>query len=169
LGEPGFRAYAPPPLVPSLGLGVEAEGEGTKAAKARKRAGLSGGLPGHKWVETSSKVGVVFAYDRQLELGYRELHLTGKELRKLLGRIVHAPPAERPDVQAELDDLINWSNIANDESDFGASLRLGADLFNHDVCFAPQAAQQLSTAYTLLGRAPFAKLAKLHAAKRRGE
>ena len=37
-----------------------------------------------------------------------------------------------------------------------------ADLFNHDVCFAPQAAQQLSTAYTLLGRAPFAKLAKLH-------
>ena len=43
-----------------------------------------------------------------------------------------------------------------------------ADLFNHDVCFAPQAAQQLSTAYTLLGRAPFAKLAKLHAAKRRG-
>jgi len=57
LGEPGFRAYAPPPLVPSLGLGVEAEGEGTKAAKARKRAGLSGGLPGHKWVETSSKAG----------------------------------------------------------------------------------------------------------------
>ena len=43
-----------------------------------------------------------------------------------------------------------------------------ADLFNHDVCFAPQAAQQLSTAYTLLGRAPFAKLAKLHAALRRG-
>ena len=41
-----------------LGLGVEAEGEATKAAKARKRAGLSGGLPaGHKWVETSSKAG----------------------------------------------------------------------------------------------------------------
>ena len=43
-------------------------------------------------------------------------------------------------LQSELDEVVNWANIANDESDFGASLQLGQDLFNHSLAFAPIAA-----------------------------
>lgn len=149
------------------GLSLDAEGESSQAAKTRKRAGLAGGKPGAKWVETSSKIGVVFPYDRENEIGYRRLHLMGKELRKLLARIVSSPDAERAQHQSELDELINWSNISNDESDFGASLQLGSDLLNHDLCFASAAAQQLTTAYSLLGRQPFAEIATQHAERRR--
>ena len=64
--------------------------------------------------------------------------------------------------QAELDDLVNWATIANDESDFGASLQLGQDLFNHSPAFAPLAARILSTSYTLLNREPLARIAAKH-------
>jgi len=149
------------------GLRHDAEGETTPAAKARKRAGQSGGKKGFKWVETSSKIGLVIPYDRESELGYRRLHLGGKELRKLLARIVKSPKEERTQHQSELDELVNWSNISNDESDFGAGLQLGADLLNHDVTFASAAAQQLSTAYSLIGRHAFAEIARRHAVVRR--
>jgi hypothetical protein len=140
---------------------ADAEGEKVKAAGARKRR------PGFKWVETSNKMGLVIPYDRKTELGYRRLHLIGKELRQLLARICGCPEAERVQHQSELDELINWSNIANDESDFGASLQLGTDLLNHDVRFAPAAQQQLTTAYTLLNKRAFADLARRHGEQRR--
>ena len=69
--------------------------------------------------------------------------------------------------QAELDGLVNWANIANDESDFGASLQLGQDLFNHDLAFAPLAGRTLATAYTLLDRDAFAQIATMHAQSRK--
>lgn len=69
-------------------------------------------------------------------------------------------------LQADLDDLINWANIANDECDFGASLRLGMDLFNHSPTLAPLAARVLKTAYTLLDREPFSVIATQHAKAR---
>jgi hypothetical protein len=65
-----------------------------------------------------------------------------------------------------LDSLVNWANIANDEGDFGASLQLGADIFNHDMCFAPLAARTLSTAYELLDRPEYAAIAVAHAKQR---
>lgn len=149
------------------GLSAEAEGEALKAAKNRKRAGMSGGQPGFKWIETSNKMGLVIPFDRQADLGYRRLHLMGKDLRMLLGRICASPEAERLHHQSELDELINWSNIANDESDFGASLQLGSDLLNHDIRFAPATQQQLTTAYTLLNRRAFADIARQHGEQRR--
>jgi hypothetical protein len=148
-------------------LSAEAEGESLKAAKARKRAGMFGGRQGFKWIETSNKMGLVIPFDRQADLGYRRLHLTGKELRMLLARICSAPEAERVQHQSELDELINWSNIANDESDFGASLQLGSDLLNHHIRFAPAAQQQLTTAYALLDRRAFADIARQHGEQRR--
>ena len=117
---------------------------------------------------TSSGMGIVVPYDRQSEIGYRKLHLSGKPLRQLLDRIVGSDPGERSQHQAELDDLINWSNIANDESDFGAGLQLGQDLLNHDVAFAKHALQQLRTAYLLLGRRAFATISEEHAKTRLG-
>ena len=58
------------------------------------------------------------------------------------------------------------ANIANDESDFGASLQLGQDVFNHSLSFARLAARTLTTAYTLLDREPYAEIARMHAPRR---
>lgn len=135
-------------------LTLKAEGDKSEAARERKKRVVC---------PTSNKMGLVVPYDRVNDLGYRRLHLTGKELRKLLSRIVESAPVDRSLHQAELDDLINWANIANDESDFGAGLQLGHDLLNHDTLFASHALQQLRTAYLLLGRPAFATIAKEHA------
>ncbi len=99
-------------------------------------------------------------------MGWRELHLTGKELRKLLAKLEKAPAGANPELEAELDELINWANIANDECDFGASLQLGLDLLNHGRRFARQAASVLANAYTLLDRPAFATIARQHGAQR---
>ena len=129
-------------------------------ASQRKRAAIG---------PTVSGMGIIVPYDKPTELGYRVLHITGKELRKLLDEFVKAKddPKAKAKPQAELDDLINWANIANDESDFGASLQLGQDLFNHDLTFAPLAGRTLSMAYTLLDREVFAEIAGMHVGKRK--
>ena len=69
-------------------------------------------------------------------------------------------------IQSELDDLVNWATIANDEGDFGASLQLGQDLFNHAPAFGPLAARILNTSYTLLGRTSLARIAAQHGKQR---
>ena len=46
--------------------------------------------------------------------------------------------------------------------DFGASLQLGLDLFNHSTYFAPLAARTLGTAYSLLEREAYAQIATMH-------
>ena len=67
-----------------------------------------------------------------------------KELRTLLDRLEKASAGSaRSSAQAELDELVHWANIANDECDFGASLQPGQDLFNHSLSYAPLAARTL--------------------------
>jgi hypothetical protein len=101
------------------------------------------------------------------EQGFRQLDPGGAELRKLLSTFREASGAAKTAAQGELDALIGWANIANDESDFGASLQLGHDLFNHHTDFAPVAARTLATAYTLLDRDVFATIATMHAPERK--
>ena len=130
--------------------------DGGSGAAARRRKEVVG--------KTSHGMGIVVPYDKKTELGYRELNPSGTALRKLLGALAAASGAARDAHQAELDELINWANIANDECDFGASLQLGHDLFNHSAAaFAEPAARVLQTAYALLGRDAFGKLAVDHA------
>jgi len=133
---------------------MDGGGEKCKAAAARKRKVVG---------PTSNLMGIVVPYDKKSQVGYRQLHLGGSELRQLLSSLVHTKKESRGKFQAELDDLINWANIANDESDFGASLRLGMDIFNHSPALALLAGRTLQTAYTLLGRHPFCQIAAAHA------
>ena len=140
------------------GLPLEAVGDKSAAARARKKATVA---------PLSNKMGVVVPYDKETELGWRELHLTGNGLRKLLKQIVESDGAAKASPhQSELDDLVNWATIANDEGDFGASLQLGQDLFNHSPRFAPLAARILNTSYTLLGRTNLARIAAMHGKQR---
>ena len=127
------------------------------ADKARRKAAIA---------PTSSKMGIRVPYDRKTEVGYRKLDPSGAPLRKLLDELEKASGAKQASMQKDLDDLIGWANIANDECDFGASLQLGHDLFNHSLAFAPVAARTLYTAYTLLEREPYAQIAKMHHAVR---
>ena len=141
----------------AAGWPLEALGEKSDAGRARKRAVVA---------PLSNKMGLVVPYDKATELGYRKLHCTGAALRKLLAQIEASSGEARLTQQAELDDLVNWATIANDESDFGAALQLGQDLFNHAPAFATLAARILSTAYSLLDRDAFARIAVLHAKQR---
>ena len=128
-------------------------------AAARRKASIG---------PTSHRMGVVVPYDKKTELGYRNLDPSGPKLRKLLDELIKANDGIAKSArQAELDGLVNWANIANDESDFGASLQLGQDLFNHDLAFAPLAGRTLATAYTLLDRDAFAQIATMHAQSRK--
>uniref|UniRef100_A0A7S3AWL4 Uncharacterized protein n=1 Tax=Haptolina ericina TaxID=156174 RepID=A0A7S3AWL4_9EUKA len=111
-------------------------------------------------------MGIVVPYDKRTEVGYRSLDPSGESLRKLLYRQVSAKPEARAAPQSELDELVNWANIANDECDFGASLQLGSDLFNHSPQLAALTGRVLQTAYTLLGRDEYASIAAEHAASR---
>jgi len=107
-------------------------------------------------------MGIVVPYDKKTELGYRALDPCGANLRKLLDKLDHASGAALPPLQAELDSTVHWANIANDECDFGASLQLGQDLFNHSLRFSSLAGRTLTTAYELLGREPLARIAAMH-------
>lgn len=53
---------------------------------------------------------------------------------------------------AQLDELISFANISNDEGDFGQALELGLDLFSHAAEFKRDACQLLVPTYKLLGR-----------------
>ena len=112
-------------------------------------------------------MGIVVPYDKETEVGYRKLDPIGGALRTLLDKLEKAKGtgdnAAHSKLREELDSLVNWANIANDECDFGASLQLGCDIFNHSPCFASLAGRTLSTAYTLLDREAFATIAERHA------
>ena len=132
------------------------------------KAGAAMAARRKSWVApTSHKMGIVVPYDKDTEVGYRALDPKGAELRKLLDRLERSTGEAKASALQELDSLLNWATIANDESDFGASLQLGADIFNHAPCFANLASRTLGTAYRLLGRDAFADIAEMHAAIRK--
>ena len=70
---------------------LEAQGEKSAAARARKKAVVA---------PLSNKMGVVVPYDKATELGYRQLHCTGAALRKLLAQIESSSGEERVAKQA---------------------------------------------------------------------
>jgi hypothetical protein len=148
-------------LLAASKCGAQHSGEAPKAGSAlaaRKKA----------WIApTSHKMGIVVPYDKDTEVGYRALDPKGAELRKLLDKLEKSTGAAKDAALQELDSLLNWATIANDESDFGASLQLGLDIFNHAPCFATLAARTLSTTYRLLGRDQFATIAEMHAVQRK--
>lgn len=105
----------------------------TLIEKSGKKAGLKVAdlrkVEGQIWkdrkklavAQTRNGLGVVVPYDEESEVGYREPYLAGASLFKLLGRLDSAGSsanAEPKDLET-LGELMNRSNIANDEGDFG--------------------------------------------------
>lgn len=69
---------------------------------------------------------------------------------------------ERSVHMGKLHSVINWANIAVDEGDYGTSLELGIDLFCFGTNrFNSMIIQQLTSAYSLLGRESFLTIIKV--------
>ncbi|KAF4669604.1 kinetochore-associated Ndc80 complex subunit ndc80 [Perkinsus olseni] len=114
---------------------------------------------------TFNGLGVLVPYDKHTEVGYRELPVSSKVLRGILDKIRDAPPAERD--TSKLDEIFTWTNIGNDEGDFGMGLELGQDLFCADKpgvtpVFTKPLTTILRNAYNLLGRKAFVPVLEEH-------
>ncbi|KAF4669772.1 hypothetical protein FOL47_002359 [Perkinsus chesapeaki] len=114
---------------------------------------------------TFSGLGVLVPYDKHTEVGYRELPVSSKALKGILDKIREAPPDKRD--TSRLDEIFTWTNIGNDEGDFGMGLELGQDLFCADKPGVPPVFTKplttiLRNAYNLLGRKEFIPVLEAH-------
>lgn len=118
---------------------------------------------------TFHECGIVVPVDKKNDIGYRELAVTDSSLKRILKGIVESKTEEeRTQYWTQLQPVITFANIANDECDFGTSLELGIDLFCYGSPLLHRSAKQLMvTAYNLLGRHEFAKIIEAHLEDRR--
>jgi hypothetical protein len=115
---------------------------------------------------TLSTLGIVVPYDESTQVGWRELSVADDTLATYLESLLEAKEkGGQPDF-TELDRLITFGNIANDECDPGQALKLGLDLFTM-VELDSDTANLLSPTYTLLGRTKFAEVIEKHTAESR--
>ncbi|KAA0191786.1 hypothetical protein HAZT_HAZT000884 [Hyalella azteca] len=113
--------------------------------------------------------GIVVPYDKETDVGYREIPETDANLRKMLQRVSDAKnPAARSAAFATVQEVITNSQWATDEGDFGMGLELGMDLFLFGCPHLHSSAKHLMTvAYDLLGRQEFSTILKAHLKNRR--
>ena len=104
--------------------------------------------------QTMNGFGVNVPYDKEKQVGYRELSVTQTQLKSILEKI-RLTPKEQRNTKA-LEELINWVNIANDECDFGMGYELGSNLLCADrpceeLIFSKASFMILRNAYNLIG------------------
>ena len=117
--------------------------------------------------KTLNTIGIVVPIDG--DIGYRNLGVNDVKLRTMLARISeYKDDKSKCGLYKELHQIINNTNMANDECDFGMGLELGLDLFyTGDQFFHKDVDFLLSNAYTLLGRSEFCDILKAHLEERR--
>lgn len=118
---------------------------------------------------TFHECGIVVSVDKKNDVGYRELAATDSCLKRILKGIDESKTEEdQTPFWTQLQPVITFANIANDECDFGTSLELGLDLFCFGSPLLHRSAKQLmTTAYSLLGRHEFGKIIEAHLEDRR--
>lgn len=112
--------------------------------------------------------GVVVPYDRQTQVGWREVPETKANIKKMVDKVEAAETEEEKDAAMEqVQQLVTWVQYANDEGDPGMGLELGLDLFCHGGKAVEGTAHHLLTvSYELLDREEFGEVAKAHLARR---
>ena len=107
--------------------------------------------------------GIVVPYDKETQVGYREVPETAASLKKILNNINKARSEEDKNKAFDvLQELVTNVQFANDEGDPGMGLELGLDLLLFGGNRLNSTARHLLTvAYDLLNRQAFAKLPTL--------
>ena len=113
---------------------------------------------------TLSGVGISVPFDKKTEVGYREPSCQPypKALVQIVQRMQAQADAGAQIDRTAIDEVVSWLNIANDECDFGAALRVGLDLWATSPVATRQAIDLLQTAYELLGRSLYAQIIEEH-------
>ncbi|XP_015782073.1 histone PARylation factor 1 [Tetranychus urticae] len=120
--------------------------------------------------KTFHGAGIVVPFEN--DVGYRPLPENEQNLKKLLKKIADMPEEDRQRSKAyeSLREIVNLTNLANDECDFGMALELGIDLFCFgEECYHRLVSFTLGTAYELLDRHQFGTIIEAHLANRRNE
>ncbi|XP_043267939.1 histone PARylation factor 1 isoform X2 [Venturia canescens] len=119
--------------------------------------------------KTFHGAGIVVPYDKKTQLGYRILGATDSQLKKILKRIDEAESdEERRSVMTGLEEVVRMATIAADECDFGTCLELGHDLFSSGIVHVQGIGlRMLASAYNLLDRKKFIRIAEAHAKDRK--
>eukprot|EP00730_Choanoeca_flexa_P018040 TRINITY_DN8747_c0_g1_i2.p1 TRINITY_DN8747_c0_g1~~TRINITY_DN8747_c0_g1_i2.p1 ORF type:complete len:323 (+),score=67.27 TRINITY_DN8747_c0_g1_i2:26-970(+) len=120
----------------------------------------------HLQAKTLSGAGIQVPYDSKADVGYRPLACNDSELKQMLTKIEKAKANGKEPKYDDLDRLIQWSNIANDEHDFGNALHLGLNLFAFSTSFTKEAVNLLVPTYQLLDRELFGHIVDKHAEQR---
>eukprot|EP01029_Cantina_marsupialis_P029341 TRINITY_DN780136_c0_g1_i1.p1 TRINITY_DN780136_c0_g1~~TRINITY_DN780136_c0_g1_i1.p1 ORF type:complete len:365 (-),score=85.79 TRINITY_DN780136_c0_g1_i1:199-1269(-) len=127
--------------------------------------------------QSYQKIGVLCPLD-DAGFGYRELFYSFAKIRKLLENevvisVTHDDKRTKvmKTAQDQFDDVVNAVDIANDESDFGAGLEFGLDLFSFPgkaEVFHEQCLEYLEMAYGFLRRNAFIPILQKHIKSREG-
>lgn len=122
----------------------------------------------HKVSTTFHGAGMVVPYDKNTQVGYREIPETAASLKKIFRNVVEADSEESKNKALDvLQELVTNVQFANDEGDPGMGLELGLDAF----CYGGEALHGtirvlLTVAYDLLDRDAFAQIIQAHLEKR---
>ncbi|XP_054264525.1 histone PARylation factor 1-like isoform X2 [Macrosteles quadrilineatus] len=119
--------------------------------------------------KTFHNAGIVVPVDKKNDVGYRELAASNVTIKKILKGIVESKSEEeRTKYWEQLQPVMTFANIANDECDFGTCLELGLDLFSYgNELLHRSILQLLPTTYNLLQRPQFAAIIQAHLEDRR--
>jgi len=122
-----------------------------------------------KVAATFHGAGMVVPYDKESQVGYREIPETVASLKKILSNVNTAKNTEEKNKAFDvLQELVTNVQFANDEGDPGMGLELGLDLLLFGGNRLNSTIKHLlSVAYGLLNRDPFAKIANAHLNRRK--
>ena len=125
-----------------------------------------------KVAATFHGAGLVVPYDKNTQVGYREIPETTASLKKILTKIVDANKGGDEDEKNKafdvLQELVTNVQFANDEGDPGMGLELGIDVLMHGGdCLNSTARHLLTVSYELIGREAFSKIANAHLNRRK--
>ena len=112
--------------------------------------------------------GIVVPYNKQTEVGYREIPETNASLKKILKNVVEADTDSDLDKALDvLQEIVTNVQFANDEGDPGMGLELGIDLLCHGGERLHNTIKHLlGVAYELLNREDFALIVNSHLQRR---
>lgn len=131
----------------------------TPGMKNRDRQKVAAGAHG---------AGIIVPYNKDTEVGYREVPETPANLKKMLTKVVEAETEEEKDKAMDaVQELVTFVQFANDEGDPGMGLELGQALLCHGgAALQPMVQHLLGVAYSLLDREQYGKVLAAHLASR---